>query len=74
MQHYQIQVAGPIGPAAAARLPSFTTTALPSVSVLSGKVSSPDGLRRILTLLTEHGLSPIDLILEREHSDNIRSG
>ena len=66
MQHYQIQVAGPVGPAAAARLPGFTTTTLPSGSVLSGKVSTPDGLRRILAVLTEHGLSPIDLILERE--------
>ena len=66
MQAYEIRVAGPVGPAAAARLPRFRTTALPAVSILSGKVTSPDGLRRILTLLTEHGLSPIDLILERE--------
>jgi len=64
VQDYEIRVAGPIGPAAASCLPGFSTTALPPTTVLSGDVTSPDDLHRVLNLLRAHGLTPIDIQID----------
>lgn len=71
MPDYEIRVAGPIGPAAAARLTGFTTTTLPPKTVLSGTVTGPDGLLRILDLLRAHGLTPIDIQIDPDRRPSI---
>jgi hypothetical protein len=64
MQAYEIRVAGPVGPAAASGLPGFTTTALPLTTVLSGEVTGPDDLNRLLDLLRAHGFAPLDIQID----------
>ena len=61
MQAYEIRVAGPVGPAAASGLAGFTTTAQSPTTVLSGEVTSPGDLHRVLDLLRAHGFSPFDI-------------
>ena len=64
MQAYEIRVAGPVGPAAASGLPGFTATALPLTTVLSGEVTGPDHLNRLLDLLRAHGFAPFDIQID----------
>jgi hypothetical protein len=64
MYDYEIRVAGPVGPAAAACLPGFTATAVPPTTVLSGDVTSPDDLHRVLDLLCAHGFTPSDIQID----------
>ena len=64
MRDYEIRVAGRIGPAAASRLPDFTSTAVPVTTILNGMMTDLDVLHRVLDLLTAHGLTPIEIVFD----------
>jgi len=68
VQEYEILVAGPIGPVVASCLPGFTTVAVPTATVLTGAVASPDDLLGVINLLTAHGLEPIDIRINAHHA------
>ena len=73
MQEYEILVAGPIGPVVASCLPGFTTVAVPTATVLTGAVASPDDLLGVINLLTAHGLEPIDIRINAHHAAKNRA-
>jgi hypothetical protein len=56
-RHYEIVVAGEIGPVLASTLSGFTTTTVPTVTVLAVAVPDREKLRVILALLHARGLA-----------------
>ncbi len=61
MKIYQIDVAWPIGPVARSTLPAFTARVIPIATVLAGTVENSRALLRVLALLEQHGLCPLDV-------------
>jgi|SRR5690349_14702648 hypothetical protein len=68
MPEYEIQVAGPIGPAVAASLPGFTFLKVPAGTILAGTVGRPDDLLSVIDRLNRHGLALNDLWIS--HGDH----
>ncbi len=64
MPDYEIRVGGPIGRVVASCLPGFSTTLVPPATVLRGRIAGPDELRRILDVLSAHGLPPLDIQID----------
>lgn len=60
MPHYEIRVAGTIGPVVASIFPGLTTTELPSTTVVSGTVTDAEELLAVVKLMNLHGFSPFD--------------
>ena len=63
-REYEILVAGPIGPAATADLPGFTSVSTPTSTLLTGTAADPDDLRAVLRLLRNHGLTATLLCID----------
>ena len=68
MSEYELLLAGLIGPVAASCLPGFTSSTVPSGTVLTGTVTCTDDLLRVLNLLNAYGLAVIDIRIDPHHA------
>jgi hypothetical protein len=66
---YEIRVAGPVGPVVASIFPEFTATAIAASTLLSGTVADAEDLLAVMTLLSAHGLTPIDTLITPHDTD-----
>ncbi len=69
---YEFGITGTIGPLIANGLPEFSIVAESQWTLLTGTVTGPDDLQRVLDLLNANGSPPLDIrITNRQDTQHV---